>query len=401
MSPDKIIIKAKETGEIKKKSIKEWPKVAIIILNWNGWKDTIECLESVFRNNYPNYQVIVIDNGSTDGSIEKIKAWADGKQEVLTPESTHPLYYLSHPPIKKTIPYIYYNREEAEKSGNFELEEKVTKEWQEQRKSDSKEINPTSSYPLILIQTGENLGFAGGNNVGIRYMLQDESVDYILLLNNDTIVEKNFLQQLVQARELAPKVGIVGGKILCYDDTSKVSHSAGFVNWIIAKPFVKEFSESSDCDFVTGACFLIKRGVVKKLNKLLDEDYFLYWEDTDFCLRAKREGFTIHYEPKAVLFHKVSQSSGLQSRCKLALYYYTRNRFLFIRRNGSLLYKLIFFFLYSVVGVPFFIFKSIFIFNKKFNQEEICTYLSAIFDGLFNRFGRKEFCNNGKRHKCL
>jgi len=76
-------MKVKDSIEVKKEKRIKWPKVAIIILNWNGWKDTIECLESVFRNTYPNYQVIVVDNGSTDGSMEKIKAWADGKQEVF------------------------------------------------------------------------------------------------------------------------------------------------------------------------------------------------------------------------------------------------------------------------------------------------------------------------------
>ena len=140
-------MKTKESIEVKREKIQEWPKVAIIILNWNGWKDTIECLESVFRNTYPNYQVIGVDNGSTNGSMEKIKVWADGKQEVLTPELTHPLYHLSHPSVKKPIPYIYYTREEAEKGGNFKLEEKITKEWQKQRKLNSKELNTTSSYP--------------------------------------------------------------------------------------------------------------------------------------------------------------------------------------------------------------------------------------------------------------
>ena len=97
-------MKTKELIEVKRGKIQEWPKVFIIILNWNGWKDTIECLESVFRNTYPNYQVIVVDNGSTNGSMEKIKVWANAKQEVLTPEPIHPLYHLSHPPVKKPIP---------------------------------------------------------------------------------------------------------------------------------------------------------------------------------------------------------------------------------------------------------------------------------------------------------
>jgi len=78
-------MKVKDSAEIKRKEITKWPKVAIIILNWNGWKDTIECLESVFRNTYPNYQVIVVDNGSTNGSMEKIKDWAEGKQEFIIP----------------------------------------------------------------------------------------------------------------------------------------------------------------------------------------------------------------------------------------------------------------------------------------------------------------------------
>ena len=106
------------------KNIKNWPKVAIIILNYNNWQDTIECLESVLRNDYPNYQVIVVDNGSANNSTEYIKVQAEERQEVLTSEPTHPLYHLSHPPVKKPILYIYYTREEAEKGGDFELEEK-------------------------------------------------------------------------------------------------------------------------------------------------------------------------------------------------------------------------------------------------------------------------------------
>ena len=215
-------METKESIEVKKKDTLEWPKVAIIILNWNGWRDTIECLESVFRNTYPNYQVIVVDNGSTNASIEKIKAWAKGEQEVLTPEPIHPLYHLSHPTVKKPIPYIYYTREEAERGGNFILEEKVTKEWQEQRKINSKELNPTTSYPLIFIQTGENLGFAAGNNVGIRYYAFKKDYGYILLLNNDTVVEQSFLEQAIEIAEKNNKIGIIGGKIYYYDDLKRI-----------------------------------------------------------------------------------------------------------------------------------------------------------------------------------
>jgi len=190
-----------------------YPKVAIIVLNYNGWKDTIECLESVLRNDYPNYQVIVVDNGSPDNSMEYIKAWAEGRQEVLTPEPNNPLYHLSHPPVKKPISYIYYTREEAENGGNFELEESLTKDWQEQRNFSNIELIPTSPYPLIFIQTGENLGFTGGNNVGIRYGLAKDDCDYFWLLNNDTVIDKNTLTEMVKLAESNEKIGMVGAKI--------------------------------------------------------------------------------------------------------------------------------------------------------------------------------------------
>ena len=108
----------------------------IIILNWNGWKDTIECLESVLRNDYPSYQVIVVDNNSPNNSMEHIKAWAEAKQEVLTPELTHPLYHLSHPPVKKPIPYVYYTREQDERSGAVEASQRA-KIWEPAERGNS------------------------------------------------------------------------------------------------------------------------------------------------------------------------------------------------------------------------------------------------------------------------
>src|SRR5450631_1463343 len=117
-------------------------KVYILILNWNGWQDTIECLETVFRNDYPNYQVIVCDNDSTDSSLDKIKAWAEGRLEPKNVENEY-LRALSSPPVAKPVTYREYSRTRAEKGGA----------------ADDGDVS------LILIQTGANLGFAGGNNV--------------------------------------------------------------------------------------------------------------------------------------------------------------------------------------------------------------------------------------------
>jgi len=305
-------MKTKELIEAKKKNITEWPKVAIIILNWNGWKDTIECLESVFRNTYSNYQVIVVDNGSTDGSIEKIKAWADGKQEVLTPEPTHSLYHLSHPPVKKPIPYIYYTREEAEKGGNVELEEKVTKEWQEQRKSNSKEFNPTSAYPLTFIQTGENLGFAGGNNVGIRYMLKENGCNYILLLNNDTVVEKDFLESAVNFAEKNKNIGVVGGKIYFYEDSTRIWSTGGHINWIKGRGVhagngeidMGQFDRAKEVSLISGALMLVKREVFRKVG-FLPEEYFFGAEEWDFSVVVRQKGYRLYYIPNFICYHKV------------------------------------------------------------------------------------------------
>ena len=109
-------------------------KVCVLIVNWNGWKDTIECLESVFRNDYSNYQVVVCDNGSLDGSMEHIKAWAQGELDIYLPKNDQ-LRVLSFPPVSKPVRYVQYDRKEAETGG---------KPW-------------ADDIRLILIQTSANL----------------------------------------------------------------------------------------------------------------------------------------------------------------------------------------------------------------------------------------------------
>src|ERR1035438_3867545 len=141
---------------------------SIIILNWNGWKDTIECLESVFRLDYPDFRVIVCDNNSHNDSLDKIKAWADGR--LPASQSNPELAYLTSPAVPKPIPYRELNREESESGGAF------------------------YDARLVLIQNGLNLGFAGGTNVGLRYALGDKSCGFFWMLNNDTVVDSGALR---------------------------------------------------------------------------------------------------------------------------------------------------------------------------------------------------------------
>ena len=125
------------------------PKVYIILLNYNGWQDTIECLESVIKNDYPNYQVIVVDNNSPNNSMEHLKSWSEGKLDVWV-NPHNPLGSLSFPPVQKPIPYVYYTREDAEKGGNLTLEEKRLIELEKENKQLKMENDILKQAALIL-----------------------------------------------------------------------------------------------------------------------------------------------------------------------------------------------------------------------------------------------------------
>lgn len=312
------------------------PKVAIIILNYNSWKDTIECLESVLRNNYSNYQVILIDNDSSNNSMEYIKSWAEGKQKILTPEPSHPLYSLSHPPIKKPIPYIYYTREEAENGGKIELEEKF---------QNANFQNSTTKYPLIFIQTGENLGFAGGNNVGIKYVLAKNDSDYVLLLNNDTVVDPNFLNEMVKVAIKDKKIAIVGSIIADYY-TEKIVFTNSKIDKKLKGKIKLDYLNSCkdywETERVSGSSMMIKLEYILKYNLFLDENLFLYCEEIDICLRAnKKHNLKIVTAGKSKIYHKEGASCG-KGTDLLPIYYITRNRILLSKKLLNLKSRIIF-----------------------------------------------------------
>ena len=245
------------------------PKVFIIILNWNGYQDTVECLQSVRRLTYPSCKVIVVDNGSSDGSVAKLK-----------------------------------------------------EEFKE----------------VFYIENKENLGFATGNNVGISYALEN-GADYILLLNNDTVVERYFLDALARVAESDERIGIVGPKIYAGMPESSVLWGAGGeIDWGHGRTYHTGYHETDhgqwdkirDVDYVSGCAMLIKRKVLEDVG-LLDERYFLYYEETDFCMRANRTGFRVVYVPDAKIWHKAFATTGGENG-PVYTYYMTRNRLLFMRR---------------------------------------------------------------------
>lgn len=264
-------------------------KVSVVILNWNGWKDTIACVESVRESSKKDLEVttIVVDNASTNESVSKITPFLSSKHNEL-----------------------------------------------------------------LLVNT-TNLGFAEGNNVGIRKAIE-LGAQYVLILNNDTLVSKDCIRILSHYLDVHENVAIAAPKIYFakgYEfhkdryrevDRGKVIwYAGGDIDWNnvygsnhgVDEVDTGQFDSDKETTFATGACFLIRTKVLKEVG-LFDQKYFLYLEDADLSLRVQRKGYKIMFVPTAHLWHKVSQSSGIGSQ--LNDYFITRNRMMFGMRYASM-----------------------------------------------------------------
>ncbi len=254
----------------------EWPSVFIIILNWNGAEDTINCVRSFRGLRYPNYELVVVDNGSTDSSVNRIK----------------------------------------EKFPN-----------------------------ITLIETGNNLGYAGGNNAGIRYAI-NKGADYILIVNNDTeLINPNFINDMIDKMEEEPTIGIIGPKIL--NPGGKIQDSILFTPTLLNsiresllfkfhRRNKKNYSIPQQVEAVSGVCWLIRKEVVEKIG-LIDEDYFMYAEEQDFCYRAKKAGWGIMYYPVESILHYKGSNDENKSRNFRQYIYARRNLVLFLKKHFSFL----------------------------------------------------------------
>lgn len=302
-----------------------YPNVSIIVLNWNGWEDTVECLESLYQIDYPNYNVIVVDNGSQDNSIQKIKDYCQGKLEI---ESD--LFEID---VKKPIKiFEYFNDDIKDISSDLNLIQTLN-----------------SHKKLILIKNDDNYGFAEGNNIGMRFVLKNFDSNYLLLLNNDTVVKKDFLSKLVDLSANDAHIGICGPKVLYYHQPHVINSAGGKIVWHMGLGINKGIGERdegqydaiSETDSLLGACILINSDVIRKCG-LLDHQFFLLLEETDFCIRAKKAGYKIFFNPQAVIYHKEGISGEISP---LKYYYMYRNRLFIIRKHQTpikvLLYSLI------------------------------------------------------------
>jgi len=294
------------------------PKVYIILVNWNGWQSTIECLESVFRLTYDSFRVIVCDNASADGSLDRIAEWAEGS---LAAGCANPrLQHLTSPPCPKPIPFLRINPGE--------------------------QIPPVSEEKLFLVQTGENLGFAGGNNVGLRIALSACDLDYAWLLNNDTVADPGALSALVERMQERPDAGMCGSTLLYYDRPLLVQALGGSIynRWTALGGHIgqgRNIPNRLDSNaietrmkYVVAASMLVSRPFLEQVG-LMTEIYFLYFEEIDWATRA-RGRYSLAFAPKSIVYHKeggtIGSSADRSKRSTTSDYYAARSCMKFTRK---------------------------------------------------------------------
>jgi GT2 family glycosyltransferase len=301
------------------------PKVSIVILNWNGWKDTIKCLESLYQITYQNYDVIVVDNDSKDGSVEKIREYAGGGINV---ESK----FFKYNPKNKPIKIIEYTDEDVEKNVI---------------RSDCQEDLP-SNKKLTIIKNKENYGCAKGNNIGMRYALKYLSSKYIALLNNDTVVEKEFLTKLIEVAESDAGIGMCGPKMLRMDDpkiidcTGHVFRLGRIVDRGVGKVDKNQYDEKIDIVGTIGAAALYRKDMLEK-NGLFDESFITYAEDADLSWKAHNNGWLAKYVPTSIVYHKrggtINKDENLLYEMRLLI---IKNTATIVKRYGTKTQKFLF-----------------------------------------------------------
>ena len=308
-----------------KKTINKEEKVSIVILNWNGKNDTNECLYSLKNINYKNYEIIVIDNGSTDGSVQFLK-----------------------------------------------------REYQN----------------IILIENKRNLGFTGGNNVGIKRALKN-GAKYVVLLNNDTIVDKDVIKEMINIYAINPNIGLIGPKVLYYDDPAKIWCAGGHYSKFLGKgkmyghqaKMKTSFSNIEKVDWISFCVVMIKAEVFENIG-LLDNDFFFTSEDLDFCRRAVRKGFICMYTPKAIVRHKISKDSGGLDG-PFNIYYQVRNTLLFYKKNRPTIGFIVSFLYYTFISLTYRVLT--FIFKGYFSRSKFFIY--AFIDFFSGNYGVGKLSN--------
>ena len=298
------------------------PKVCIIIVNWNGLKDTLDCLESLKEITYPNYEVTVVDNGSVGDDVRVLK----------------------------------------ERFGHY----------------------------IYLIQNNKNCGFAEGNNIGIREALTRKA-RYLLLLNNDTVVAPDFVDELVKGAANDETIGILCPKIYHYAKPETLQFAGGKISYLKGRVYHLGFNEVdsgqyeqvTDSEFATGCAMMMRSDLFEKVG-LLDSSYFTYFEDVDFSVRVRNAALRIVLAPKAKIWHKGTASTG-GYLSPTSYYFHVRNAIRFVLKHGQLWQRLIFM-TYFLLIYPFLLLGYGVIHGR-------LDLVRAFFRGLFSYITKKDYCD--------
>lgn len=335
------------------------PKISIIILNWNGWKDTIECLESLYQIDYKNYDIIVLDNGSNDNSIEMIRAYC--KSDIPVQSN-----FFNYSQENKPISILEYVKDEAEASGN-PLKEKIFSN-----------LLPTRKLRLILAE--KNYGFAEGNNIAVRYACKAIDPDYILILNNDTVVDKKFLVNLAFTAKCNEHNGIISPKVLYYDSPLKIQSMGFRIIWyfgLVCPLRHNAIEEIKKIDFVSGCAMLIKNDKDLTLS-LFNPKYFVYWEDVELCERVRRLGYGIMLSINSKVWHKVSTNKEPSS---FKEYYGGRNLMIFMKEYLSKEKFCLFLTGFFSIGIWYYIYNIIKLYRTK-KIDMVSSFVKGVLSGL-------------------
>jgi GT2 family glycosyltransferase len=302
------------------------PFVYIVILNWNGWKDTVECLESVFKQSYSEYFVFVLDNDSADQSFDKITDWLSGKSDYQI-DAIPELKHLSNPEKNKPLPFI--------KCKNIE------------------DLNHSDicSGGLALVNTGGNLGFAGGNNVALRWITENNNEhSYVWLLNNDTVIENDCLSEMLTHLQLKEKTAryTCGSLVKFYQQPGIIQALGGakfnrytaigsqtLGRFLTDQDSIDHTHYQNEMEYITGCSWLLPVDYLTEIG-LMEDQYFLYYEEIDWVIRGEKK-YKLTYAPKSIVYHKEGASIGSKTINRapslLSEFYMGRNKLLFMRKH--------------------------------------------------------------------
>lgn len=283
---------------------------AIIIVNWNAWQDTIQCIQSCSQLAEFSASIIVVDNGSTDGSMQRLVEWVEGSKTM--PSGSDQNHSLMDFP-KSIFGFVTKGSEQA--LNNLIQEQGLQEKG------------------LYIVAGPSNLGFAGGVNVGLSLALADPKVEFCWLLNNDTKVDSQALTSLLSHMNKHPNVGICGSTLLYMDRPQLIQAVGGEFNpWLASSkhclghqtysPALCATFDTSLIDYVVGASMFIRHAVLDRIG-FLNEEYFLYCEEIDFATRMKLQmpEMTLGYEPASLVYHKEGVSTGANNHQKRAYRY--------------------------------------------------------------------------------